>query len=82
MLTGNNAHEQAKNRERMVAEWMIKGQAKRRKSIIIPKSFSRKVGEDPTFFLENLIIDAEANGWDDTDLLEVIRGFLKDDARE
>jgi len=27
-------------------------------------------------------VDAEANEWDDTDLLEVIGGFLKDDARE
>ena len=34
------------------------------------------------FFLENLIINAEANSWDETDLLEVIRRFLKDDARE
>jgi len=33
-------------------------------------------------FLENLIIDVEANGWDKTDLLKVIRGFLKEDARE
>ena len=33
-------------------------------------------------FLKNLIIDAEANSWDDIDLLEVIGGFLKDDARE
>jgi len=32
--------------------------------------------------LENLIIDAETNGWDETDFLKVIRGFLKDDARE
>ena len=52
------------------------------KSITTPKSFSGKVGEDPTFFLENLIVDAETNGWDETDLLEVIGGFLKDDARE
>ena len=61
---------------------MIKGQAKRGKPITILKSFSGKVGEDPSSFLENLIIDVEANGWDDTDLLEVIEGFLKDDARE
>jgi len=40
---------------------MIKGQAKRGKSITTSKSFSRRVGEDPTSFLENLIIDAEAN---------------------
>ena len=74
--------EQNENRERLVAEWMIKGQAKRRKPITTPKSFSGKVGEDLISFLENLVVDAEANGWDDTDLLEVIRGFLKDDARE
>ncbi len=33
-------------------------------------------------FLENLVIDAEANSWDETDLLEVIEGFLKNDTRE
>jgi len=41
---------------------MIKGQAKRGKPITTPKPFSGKVGEDPTSFLENLIVDAEANG--------------------
>ncbi len=82
MPTGDNAYEQAENRERMVAEWMIKGQAKREKPITTSKSFSGKVGEDPTSFLENLVIDAEANGWDETNLLEVIRRFLKDDVRE
>ncbi len=46
------------------------------------KSFSEKVGEDLTSFLKNLVIDAEANGWDETNLLEVIEGFLKDNARE
>ena len=61
---------------------MIKGQAKREKSITISKPFSGKVGEDPISFLENLIVDAEANGWDETDLLEVIGGFLKDDTRK
>ena len=61
---------------------MIKGQAKKGKPITTLKSFLGKVGEDPTSFLENLIVDAEANGWDDTDLLEVIGEFLKDDARE
>jgi len=40
------------------------------------------VRKDPTSFLENLIIDAEANGWDKTDLLKVIRRFLKDDAKK
>ncbi len=75
-------YDQAANRERIVAEWMIKGQTKRGKPITIPKSFSEKVEEDPTSFLENLIIDAEANRWDDTDLLEVIGRFLKDNARE
>ena len=65
-----------------MAEWMIKGQAKRGKPIITPKSFSERVGEDFTSFLENLVIDAEANGWDETNLLEVIEGFLKDDARK
>ncbi len=61
---------------------MIKSQAKRGKPITTPKSFSGKVREDLTSFLENLIINAEANSWDKTNLLEVIRGFLKDDARE
>ncbi len=79
---GNTVQEQNENRERLVAEWMIKGQAKRGKPITTPKAFSGKVGEDPTSFLENLIVDAEANSWDETDLLEVISGFLKDDARE
>ncbi len=62
MPTGDNAYEQAENKERMVAKWMIKGQAKRRKLITTLKSFSGKVGEDPSSFLENLIIDVEANG--------------------
>ncbi len=79
---GNTLQEQNENRKRMVAEWIIRGQSKREKPIITPKSFSGKVGEDLTSFLENLIIDAKANGWDETDLLEVIGGFLKDDARE
>ena len=61
---------------------MIKGQAKRGKPITTPKLFSGKVGENLTSFLENLVVDAEANSWDETDLLEVIGGFLKDDARE
>jgi len=62
MSTGDNMQEQAKNRERMVAKWMIKDQAKKRNPITIPNSFSGNVGNDPTFFLENLVIDAEANG--------------------
>jgi len=66
----------------MVVEWIIKGQSKRGKPITILKSFSGKVRENLTFFLENLIINAEANGWDETDLLEVIRRFHKDDIRE
>src|SRR6266542_2911084 len=82
MSASENAQEQTEDRERMVAKWMIKGQAKRGKPITISKSFLGKVGEDPTSFLENLVIDAEVNGWDETDLLEVIRGFLKDDVRE
>ena len=61
---------------------MIKGQAKREKPITTLKSFSEKVGENLTSFLENLIIDAEANGWDETDLLEIIGRFLKNDAKE
>jgi len=32
--------------------------------------------------LKNLIVDVEANGWDEMDLLEVIGGFLKNDTRE
>ena len=60
--SGNIMQEQAKNKERMMAEWMIKGQAKRGRPITTPKSFSGKVGEDPTSFLKNLIVDAEANG--------------------
>ena len=79
---GANLQEQAKNKERQVAKWMIKGQSKREKPITMPKIFLGKVEEDPTSFLKNLMIDTEANGWDDTDLLEVIEGFLKDDARK
>ena len=61
---------------------MIRGQSKRGKPITTLKSFSEKVGEDPTSFLKNLIIDAEANGWNETDLLKVIGRFLKDDIRK
>ena len=50
--------------------------------IITSKSFAGKVGKDPISFLKNLIVDVEANNWDEMDLLKVIRGFLKDDARE
>ena len=62
MPIGDNAQEQADNRKRIVAEWMIRGQTKRGKPIIILKSFSGKVRDDPTSFLKNLVIDAEANG--------------------
>jgi len=41
---------------------LIKENARRGKLIIISKSFNEKVREDLTFFLENLIIDTEANG--------------------
>ncbi len=61
---------------------MIKGQSKRGKPIIIPKPFLEKIRKDPISFLENLIIDAEANGWDKTDLLKVIGGFFKNNVRE
>ena len=61
---------------------MIRGQAKREKPIITPKLFLGKVEKDLISFLENLMIDAETNRWDKTDLLEVIGGFLKDDARK
>ena len=61
---------------------MIKGQSKRGKPITTPKSFSEKVREDPILFLENLIIDVEANSWNKTDLLKVIGGFLKNDVRK
>jgi len=44
--------------------------------------FTSKIGEDLTFFLENLVVDAETNGWNEMDLLEVIEGFLKDNVRE
>jgi len=40
------------------------------------------VGENPTFFLKNLIVDVEANSWDEQDLLKVIEGFLKDNIRK
>ena len=65
-----------------MAEWMIRSQSKRDKLITILRLFSEKVKKDPTSFLENLVVDAEANSWDETDLLEVIEGFLKDNARE
>jgi len=45
-----------------VAEWMIKGQSKRDKSITTFKLFIGKVEEDSTSFLENLVMDVEANG--------------------
>ncbi len=61
---------------------MIRGQSKRGKPITTLKSFARKVGKDLTSFLENLVVDAKANSWDEMDLLEVIGGFLKDDVRE
>ena len=61
---------------------MIRSQSKRDKLITILRLFSEKVKKDPTSFLENLVVDAEANSWDETDLLEVIEGFLKDNARE
>jgi len=61
---------------------MIKGQSRRNKPITTPKSFSRKIREDPTSFLENLVINAEVNSWDEMDLLEVIGGFLKDNTRK
>ena len=61
---------------------MIRGQSKWGKLIIIPKSFAGKVSENPISFLENLIVDVEMNGWDETNLLEVIERFLKDDIRE
>ncbi len=77
MSASENAQEQTEDRERMVAKWMIKGQAKRGKPIITSKSFLGKVGENPTSFLENLVIDAEANGWDETNLFEVIRDFSR-----
>ena len=81
-MENNDGWNQAEERKRQVAEWMIRGQSKRDKSIATPRSFSGKVGEDLTFFLKNLVIDAETNSWDETDLLEVIGGFLKDDARK
>ncbi len=49
-------------RKTYVAQMLIKENFRREKSIIIPKSFNGKVGEDPTFFLKNLIVNAEANG--------------------
>jgi len=32
--------------------------------------------------LENLVVNAKVNSWDETDLMEIIGGFLKNDARE
>jgi len=61
---------------------MIRDQSKHGKPITTSKSFLKKVGEDLIFFLKNLIVNIEANGWDETDLLEVIGGFLKDDTKE
>ncbi len=49
---------------------------------MIFKLFLGKVGEDFTFFLKNLVVDVEANGQNETDLFEVIGGFLKDNVRE
>ena len=65
-----------------MAKWMVRGQVKREKPITTLKSFLEKVRKDPTSFLKNLVIDVEANGWDKTDLLEVIGGFFKNDIRK
>ncbi len=77
-----NVENLAAEKEKQVAEWMVWGQSKWSKPITIPKSFAEKVREDPISFLKNLVVDAKANGWDKTDFLEVIGGFLKDDAKE
>jgi len=61
---------------------MIQGQSKRDKPITTLRSFIRKIREDSTSFLKNLVIDVEANSWDETDLLKVIKGFLKDNAKK
>ncbi len=61
---------------------MVRGQSKCDKLITSSKLFAGKVEEDPILFLKNLVVDTEANRWDETDLLEVIRGFLKDDVKK
>ncbi len=61
---------------------IIKGNNKRGKPITILKTFSVRVEEYFTSFLKNLIVNTEANNWNESNLLEVIKGFFKDDARE
>ncbi len=61
---------------------IIKSNNKREKPIIILKSFSEQVGKNPMSFLENLIVNAEANDQDEQNFLEVIGGFLKDDTKK
>ncbi len=65
-----------------VTEFMFSNRSRRGRPLVQPKEFSRQVGEDSTTFLENLIVDGQVNDWDESDLLEVIGGFLKGDVRE
>jgi len=48
-------------RDVFVIQMIIKSNNKREKPIIILKSFSEQVGKNPMSFLENLIVNAEAN---------------------
>ena len=77
-----NIEDPIAERERQIAEQMIRGQLKQGKSITIFKSFADKIGKDPISFLENLIVDMKANSQDETNLLKVIEEFLKNDTRE
>ncbi len=61
---------------------MVREQSKCEKPITTLKSFAGKIEEDLISFLKNLVVDAKANSWDKTDLLEVIGEFLKDGTRE
>ncbi len=65
-----------------ITEFMFSNQSRRSRPLVQPKEFNGQVGEDLTTFLENLIVDGQVNDWNESDLLEVIGGFLKGDARK
>ncbi len=48
-------------RDTYITQMFIKNNSRREKSITTPKSFSSKVEENPTSFLENFMVDVKAN---------------------
>ena len=69
-------------RDTYITQMFIKNNSRREKSITTPKSFSSKVEENPTSFLENFMVDVKANDQNKKYFLKVIGEFLKDDAYE